>query len=421
MRNRSLTRRELYDLVWSIPMTKLATEFGISDVGLKKVCNRHRIPTPTRGYWAKLEAGQKPKQALFAAVKDARLNQVEVGGNVVVLAEPVRQVIEARRAERRLERRRPPAPEPVVFEPVATPHPAVRRTVQALRRCKQTDAAVEAIGEGLCGVSVGRESIERAAYVLDVLARLLAERGHQLEPTGVAMKVEVGLDKAVMVLREKTRIVDHVPTVEELAAQARRDEQWERYYRNPSRWPTPPYGKAYPEKDKLWLGELSLQIEGHGDGVRRSWADGCTQRLEGLVPSIVAGIEVLLVARKTRREARDEQARQWAELRRRRELAKARQEREKSRAAFFDGLLRLRRDADDLRKALAEMTRDVRSGDHEQVARMMAWGEERLRGMEKRLKLEWIEGGLTEAKLFPLQEQDELFDPLGEPPQSSYY
>lgn len=86
MRNRSLTRRELYDLVWSMPMTKLAAEFGISDVGLKKVCDRHRIPTPTRGYWAKLEAGQKPKQALFAAVKDARFNQVEVGGNVVVLA-----------------------------------------------------------------------------------------------------------------------------------------------------------------------------------------------------------------------------------------------------------------------------------------------------------------------------------------------
>ncbi len=46
-------------------MTKVAAEFQISDVGLAKICDRHRVPTPPRGYWAKVEAGQKVKQALF--------------------------------------------------------------------------------------------------------------------------------------------------------------------------------------------------------------------------------------------------------------------------------------------------------------------------------------------------------------------
>lgn len=57
-----MKRSELYAKVWSTPMTKLAAELGISDVGLAKACRRHAVPAPPRGYWAKLRAGQKPDQ-----------------------------------------------------------------------------------------------------------------------------------------------------------------------------------------------------------------------------------------------------------------------------------------------------------------------------------------------------------------------
>jgi hypothetical protein len=62
---RTITRRDLYDLVWSKPMSTLAIEFGISDRGLAKVCGRHRIPVPPRGYWAKVAAGEQPKVPPF--------------------------------------------------------------------------------------------------------------------------------------------------------------------------------------------------------------------------------------------------------------------------------------------------------------------------------------------------------------------
>lgn len=45
-----LTRRNLYEKVWSQPIRTLAKEFGISDVGLKKICTRHHIPTPGLGH-----------------------------------------------------------------------------------------------------------------------------------------------------------------------------------------------------------------------------------------------------------------------------------------------------------------------------------------------------------------------------------
>jgi|HubBroStandDraft_1064217.scaffolds.fasta_scaffold01793_15 integrase len=59
-----ISRRDLYELIWSEPTTSLARRFGISDVGLAKVCRRSDIPSPPRGYWAKVAAGnpiQRPE------------------------------------------------------------------------------------------------------------------------------------------------------------------------------------------------------------------------------------------------------------------------------------------------------------------------------------------------------------------------
>lgn len=52
-----LTRREVYQLVWSAPMTSIGRLLGISSVSLAKTCERRGIPTPTRGYWQKVAAG----------------------------------------------------------------------------------------------------------------------------------------------------------------------------------------------------------------------------------------------------------------------------------------------------------------------------------------------------------------------------
>jgi hypothetical protein len=54
----TLTRQELYDLVWSHPRTELASRLGVSDVAIGKACIRENVPAPPRGYWARMEAGQ---------------------------------------------------------------------------------------------------------------------------------------------------------------------------------------------------------------------------------------------------------------------------------------------------------------------------------------------------------------------------
>lgn len=53
-----MKRSELYARCWNKPTSAVATELGISDRGLAKLCKRFDIPVPPRGYWAKLRAGK---------------------------------------------------------------------------------------------------------------------------------------------------------------------------------------------------------------------------------------------------------------------------------------------------------------------------------------------------------------------------
>ncbi|MDM7956984.1 TetR/AcrR family transcriptional regulator [Blastomonas sp.] len=65
-----LTRLEIYDLVWSQPMSNVAVSLGMSANGLAKICDRLLIPYPTRGYWAKVYAGKDQPQTALPPVTD---------------------------------------------------------------------------------------------------------------------------------------------------------------------------------------------------------------------------------------------------------------------------------------------------------------------------------------------------------------
>lgn len=41
---RNLSRQQLYDMIWERAVSKVAPEFGISDVALRKQCVKHAIP-----------------------------------------------------------------------------------------------------------------------------------------------------------------------------------------------------------------------------------------------------------------------------------------------------------------------------------------------------------------------------------------
>ena len=55
-----VAREEMYELVWSMPMTRVAEKFSVSGSYMARVCSVLGVPRPQRGYWAKLEVGKAP-------------------------------------------------------------------------------------------------------------------------------------------------------------------------------------------------------------------------------------------------------------------------------------------------------------------------------------------------------------------------
>ncbi len=53
-----LTRKELYDLVWSNPVAALLRKFDIKNSELRKILKEMNIPTPEMGHWQRIQYGK---------------------------------------------------------------------------------------------------------------------------------------------------------------------------------------------------------------------------------------------------------------------------------------------------------------------------------------------------------------------------
>jgi AcrR family transcriptional regulator len=72
----ALSRKELHRRVWSEPLGAVAREVGLSGSALAKICNRLLVPYPTRGYWVKVAAGQKPPREPLPAAPEKASNDI---------------------------------------------------------------------------------------------------------------------------------------------------------------------------------------------------------------------------------------------------------------------------------------------------------------------------------------------------------
>jgi hypothetical protein len=71
---------EIYNYVWTTPLSKLATDWNINPTLLGKLCDEHSIPRPPNGYWVKISLGQSlPRPELPNTVKpDDTINLTHV-------------------------------------------------------------------------------------------------------------------------------------------------------------------------------------------------------------------------------------------------------------------------------------------------------------------------------------------------------
>jgi hypothetical protein len=165
----TFTRGELYHLVWSKPTSKVSTRFGLSDRGLGKLCARHGIPTPPRGWWAKKAAG---KSVQCLPLPPPRRDQPTT---VTIKVRPKREQ-PAGPLPPEIAFERDPA-NAIVVRPTRLTHPLIRAT-------RSVDVGIEAGRKQqrpLIDVRMSKHLVSRALRILEAFVYAAEARGYAVD------------------------------------------------------------------------------------------------------------------------------------------------------------------------------------------------------------------------------------------------
>lgn len=188
---KTLTRRQLYELVWSKPMINLAKEYGMSDRGMAKLCERNAIPVPPRGYWARITVGQKIKKPPLVILDS------DDGNETVLSHDPTLE--EARRVhvktskddlpahvKETIEREKLPENKIVVLKTLSTPHRIISSWIAEAKREKErwrheTDPIMLSVFAPKTQSEEDRRWQDRYRRILNALLKAIERRGLILE------------------------------------------------------------------------------------------------------------------------------------------------------------------------------------------------------------------------------------------------
>lgn len=312
-----ITRQELYEKVWSTPMIKLAEEFGLSDVGLAKVCKRHNIPRPDRGYWAKLEHGKKVKKKALPETKDGVSEEVVI--STMELASECTDQEQLSDAELLMRIIKSEGIVPVDLT-LSNPHPLIERAHKSLMNARKNSSGILCPSAKKClSIRVSQQSLKRALAITDSVIKSIEKHGMT-----VSLPQEKGKKTILLVLGEKIGFSIHedLDAIEkELTPRQKKEKERYSWMYNRPEYDYKPNGK---------LG-LHISVDEYVQRIRQQWADGIKQRVEDCIGSFMIGLVKAAVAVRTSRLEIEERDRKWAEQERLREERRKRELEERQR------------------------------------------------------------------------------------------
>lgn len=291
-----MTREDLYDAVWTTPMSRLAEEYGISGNGLAKICGREEIPYPPRGYWAKHAVGKAPKQIPLPKSDGARtivIRPTPLPPPPIELPPEIKQQADRARAG---------ATGLAVPERLVRPHAVIASWLteheEKKRRARQER---DPWRRDLYRPSEFTETDRRKHRILDALFKAVERQGGKVrqEERGM-LSAEVSGEKVEFQVREKQK-QERRPLTED-------EKQW----RSP--------GEKNWKQELFSTGRLVIEVKTWQwpAGLSRQWIESEKQPMDTMLPDIVATFVAagpLLVQQRKDREAA-ERERQLAEQRR---------------------------------------------------------------------------------------------------------
>ena len=327
-----LTRRELYEMIWARPITKVAAELGISDVALHKICDKHRIPAPSRGYWAKVAAGKPSKRPLFRDVSDPLVDRIVIQGSATAALPPE---VKAARAKAKLDRERRNVMPPLPMPSSQDNHPVLVQLAKKLEAAKVgPDGFIRLSDSSLFSIVISPACGARALLIAERLIALAPTQACRFVSAPGGLQLVADEESMTLSLVEQTDKVRHEPTEGEMTALRKWEADRERRQRRGdwfSDWDKP----KIPEWDYVPNGTLAFELDKgrRWDGLRRRFANSKRKRAEDMIDDVLAAGRVIAAARKARRaeearrkQAADEEARHRREAERRRVLEQKRVE-----------------------------------------------------------------------------------------------
>ena len=256
-------------------MTKVAARFQMSDVALRKRCIKHRIPVPGRGYWRKVETGDRPKRIA--------LPKREKADPIVFYLQPIiaenQRVSTVDQAFLDYE-----AVNPIVVGTGRTrPDEIAQAILRDLKGQKPDDyGAIRSLAPDTFQVRLHPSSKDRAIAIVDALTKACRNRGFTIQH-GKAGDRRFGHAAIVVdgipfqpILDERMRRVPYKLTAEEAARHRRGGYVY-----------TPTY--SYEP-----TGELTLNLDGiYGTGFQTSWKDTRRQNIETRLNEVIIGMRAL--------------------------------------------------------------------------------------------------------------------------------
>jgi len=202
----TLTRKELYDLVWTEPLSRLAKKYKISDNGLRKICKRMNIPIPAMGHWQKIQYGKRvivtKLPTKFEGKDEITLDEKKAGD--IDVDSPIalqRKLIQTLESTKDL-------PLKVPDRMSSRPDKLIRSTMdynEAVRRYYKSHQGSYPDRINVMSIQVQEESRPRAYRLLDTIIKALRFMKHNVTVDHFSTYAIIDGEQVKFRLREKQR------------------------------------------------------------------------------------------------------------------------------------------------------------------------------------------------------------------------
>lgn len=204
MKSITISRKELYEKVWSIPVVQLAKEYNLSDNGLRKICKNFDIPLPPVGYWQKKLFDKKVKKTpLPKKNEDQEINiRVDESKQFVPQVNTIKNVVtEKIRSNKKLLLK--------VSDRLSSPDEVTVKTKLDIEKKKVGDFYEQVKGtvrtsSGLPSIVVTPKNIPRSLRILDNLIKNFKIMGYEIILSNQGLKIEAYEDSTSIYIREKS-------------------------------------------------------------------------------------------------------------------------------------------------------------------------------------------------------------------------